>query len=97
MATTQTLGIVSPVPRGDWRSDIQYNKLNIVRYNNSSYIAMVGNKGHLPTSYTTEWMLLNSDVKLPTVSTSDNGKFLRVNSSGQWVATTVDSAEGKTF
>ena len=41
----------------------------------------------------------NADTvsKLPSVSSSDNGKFLRVNSSGQWVATTVDSAEGKTF
>lgn len=39
----------------------------------------------------------NADTVLPSVTSSDKGKFLRVNSSGQWVATTVDSAEGKTF
>lgn len=96
MATTQTLGIVSPVPKGTWSSTEQYYKLNIVRYNNASYIAISDNKGHLPTSYTTEWMLLTQDVKLPTVSTSDNGKFLRVEN-GQWVASTVESAETNLF
>lgn len=34
---------------------------------------------------------------VPTVTTADSGKFLRVNASGQWVAETVPSAEGGEF
>lgn len=33
----------------------------------------------------------------PTVTTADSGKFLRVNSSGNWAAQTVPNAEGGTF
>lgn len=35
-------------------------------------------------------------VSLPSVSTADNGKFLRV-VDGAWAAVTVDSAEGVSF
>lgn len=35
-------------------------------------------------------------VSLPSVSTADNGKFLRV-VNGAWSAVTVDSAEGVSF
>ena len=35
--------------------------------------------------------------ELPTVSSSDSGKFLRVSSQGTWVADTVPSAEGVGF
>lgn len=34
---------------------------------------------------------------LPTVSPADEGKFLRVNASGLWVAETVPAAEGSDF
>ena len=34
---------------------------------------------------------------LPTVSPADEGKFLRVNASGYWVAETVPAAEGEDF
>ena len=35
--------------------------------------------------------------ELPTVSSSDEGKFLRVSSQGTWIADTVPSAEGSGF
>ena len=94
MATTQTLGIVSPVPKGNWNSTTQYYKLNIVRYNNSSYIAISDNKGYNPSN-TAYWMLLTNDVQLPSVSSSDNGKILQV-SSGKWMATTLPIYNGET-
>ena len=34
---------------------------------------------------------------LPTVSSADEGKFLRVDASGRWVAETVPAAEGEDF
>lgn len=34
---------------------------------------------------------------LPTMQSADEGKFLRVNSEGNWVAQTVASAEGASF
>lgn len=43
------LGIVSPVPLGQWNSAIKYQKLNIVRYNGASYIARTSNINVEPT------------------------------------------------
>ena len=34
---------------------------------------------------------------LPTVTSTDSGKFLRVSSTGKWVAETIASAEGASF
>lgn len=45
---TKELGIVSPVPMGDWSSTIQYKKLNIVRYSGVSYMAKSDNVGVSP-------------------------------------------------
>lgn len=92
MATTQKLGIVSPVPKGTWSNTMQYDRLNIVRYNGNSYIATEGHKNSAPSPTNQNWMLLTQDVQLPSVTSSDNGKFLRV-VNGTWQKTTVPSAE----
>lgn len=41
--------------------------------------------------------LETTESGLPTVTSSDVGKFLRVNSSGVWVAETVPSAETESY
>lgn len=41
--------------------------------------------------------LENTESGLPPVTSSDVGKFLRVNSSGVWVAETVPSAETESY
>lgn len=41
--------------------------------------------------------LENTESGLPPVTSSDQGKFLRVNSSGVWVADTVPSAESEGY
>ena len=43
------------------------------------------------------WVSANIPSELPAVSSIDNGKFLRVNSSGEWAAATVPQAEGVGF
>lgn len=45
----------------------------------------------------TAWVSSNIPSELPAVSSIDNGKFLRVNSSGEWAAATVPQAEGVGF
>ena len=102
MSTNKNLGIVSIVPKDNWSSTETYQRLNLVRHKNASYMAKLASKNVEPgvaTYWTQYWMLLNEDVygkELPTVSTSNEGQFLRVNSSGQWVASTVESAETTT-
>lgn len=40
---------------------------------------------------------INNKKELPTVTSTDSGKFLRVSSAGEWVAETIASAEGVSF
>lgn len=51
MATTRAelLGIATPVPMGEWQANVNYQKLNIVRYNGASYIAKKQTNGSEPT------------------------------------------------
>lgn len=60
----QGLGIVSPVPLGQWNSAIKYQKLNIVRYNGASYIARTPNINVEPIvspRWQNVWMPLSYD------------------------------------
>lgn len=60
----QTLGIVAPVPKGEWTSLANYQKLNIVRRNGASYMATAANTGIQPgvdPGWESYWMLLNED------------------------------------
>lgn len=40
---------------------------------------------------------INNKKELPTVTSTDSGKFLRVSSTGEWVAEAIASAEGVSF
>ena len=40
---------------------------------------------------------INNKKELPTVTSTDSGKFLRVSSTGEWVAEAIASAEGASF
>lgn len=51
---TELLGTVSPVPMGDWQSSVIYNKLNIVKYNGTTYIAKKSNQNYPPET-TSGW------------------------------------------
>ena len=44
-----------------------------------------------------EWAEIKNSSNLPTVTAADAGKFLRVSSSGSWVAETVANANGGEF
>lgn len=43
------------------------------------------------------WKSINNKKELPTVTSTDSGKFLRVSSTGKWVAEAIASAEGASF
>lgn len=40
---------------------------------------------------------VDSKIKLPTVTSEDAGKFLRVSSAGTWVAESIPNAEEASF
>jgi hypothetical protein len=67
--STQNLGIVSPVPMGEWSASVAYNPLNIVRSGNSSYIAKSANTNIQPNitaGWESYWMELNEDGEVGT-------------------------------
>lgn len=49
------------------------------------------------TTKALEWAEIKNSSNLPTVTVADAGKFLRVNSSGSWVAEAVANASGGEF
>jgi hypothetical protein len=60
----QILGIVAPVPKGEWTPLANYQKLNIVRRNGASYMATAANTDIQPgvdPGWESYWMLLNED------------------------------------
>lgn len=64
MSTNVNLGIVSVVPKGEWNASASYQKLNVVRHNGSSYMAIVPSTNIEPgvsVSSSSYWMLLNED------------------------------------
>lgn len=66
MAQVQNLGVVSPTPKGEWTANTQYNYLNIVTLNGSSYIAKVANVNIEPnatTGWDMYWQLLAQGVE----------------------------------
>lgn len=54
---TQILGKVGVVPKGEYNSSTQYERLDIVTYNGQSYMAKAETVGNLPTNIT-YWLLL---------------------------------------
>lgn len=71
MSTQIDLGPVLSVPKGDWNAATTYERLNIVRYNSSSWICNVAtSKGVEPTEDSTDWYL---QVKDTSSVTSING------------------------
>lgn len=63
----KVLGIVSPVPMGNWASNTVYQNLNIVRHNGASYIAKSSNTNIEPgvtVGWGSYWMLLNDDGEI---------------------------------
>lgn len=53
----RTLGTVAMTPKGEYDSSAYYERLDIVIYNGSSYVAIQSTNGNLPTN-TTYWQLL---------------------------------------
>lgn len=54
---TKDLGVVAPVPKGNYSLNTYYEKLNIVQYGGSSYIAVKPSTGILPTN-TEYWQFI---------------------------------------
>lgn len=57
MAIQQILGKVGVVPKGEYNVATRYTKLDIVKYNGQSYMALAETIGNLPTN-TEYWQLL---------------------------------------
>ncbi|MBQ8497556.1 MAG: hypothetical protein IJ489_08900 [Clostridia bacterium] len=59
------LGVVSPVPKGEWSATATYQKLNIVTFEGSVYIAKETNIGIQPNvtnGWETFWMLIHESA-----------------------------------
>lgn len=64
MEKVQNLGIVSPIPKGEWSAETTYYYLNIVRWNKASYMAKKNNVNIEPekhNQWNEYWSVLNKD------------------------------------
>ena len=68
---TKVIGKVSPTPKGQYNSSIQYERLDIVTYQGGSYIAIQDTKGNVPTN-TTYWNILAEKGSSITLSSYKN-------------------------
>lgn len=59
---TKNLGVVSVVPKGEYDATAYYEKLNIVQYNGSTYMATQPSTGVLPTN-TSYWQFIAGGVR----------------------------------
>ena len=57
-------GRVAPIPKGEWNSAVEYTKLDIVSYNNKSFMAKTTSQNHTPVGDSQDlyWMLLIEGV-----------------------------------
>lgn len=63
MASQIDLGAVVPIGKGDWNSDITYERANIVRHNSTAWICKVATSlGVEPTEDSSDWYLLVKDT-----------------------------------
>ena len=68
---TKVIGKVSPTPKGQYNSSTQYERLDIVTYQGSSYMAKQNTKGNVPTN-TTYWAILAEKGSSITLSSYKN-------------------------
>lgn len=59
---TQVLGVVAMEPKGEYDSSTYYEKLNVVTYDGSSYMAKEQVQGELPPT-SNKWQFIGSGVK----------------------------------
>lgn len=62
-----SLGKVCITPRGDWSNSTQYYVMDLVRYNNNSYLAKENNKNKAPTNTVYWQLLIASTADQPTI------------------------------
>ena len=93
--TEKNLGVVSPVPKGEWNQYESYQQLNIVRYNSASYIAKMANKGILPTN-SDYWLLLVVGMEENTVETIKNYSSIAEQSATQAASSATAAAQSET-
>ena len=61
MGKEQSLGIVMPIPKGEWSATKEYQELNIVRHGIFQYISKKKNIGIEPSisaNWAEYWMIL---------------------------------------
>lgn len=69
---TEILGRILPINMGTYKSSKIYNYLDVVQYNNISYISKIDNNSSTPTNLN-YWMNLNSNIErfIPVLSETD--------------------------